>query len=197
MHWTFLQWQRTVAGLLAATALVGCHGENSLGPSPRGSFPEIQTAPSAAADRGPDLTGCEQLQVPAGSHLVVKLYAVGVQIYRWNGAAWAFVAPSADLFPNAHARGKVGTHYAGPTWESVSGSKVVGSVAARCTPDPTAIQWLLLNVVSNDGPGIFRGVTHIQRIHTVAGLAPSQPGSAVGETANVPYTTEYLFYRAP
>jgi len=38
--------------------------------------------------------------------------------------------------------------------------------------------------------------TFIQRINTVGGNAPAAPGTVVGEEANVPYTAEYLFYRA-
>jgi hypothetical protein len=89
----------------------------------------------------------------------------------------------------------VGTHYAGPTWESVSGSKVVGTVAQRCTPIATAIPWLSLTATSSEGPGIFRRVEFIQRLHTVGGLAPSAPAASAGEEARVPYTAEYFFYR--
>jgi hypothetical protein len=52
----------------------------------------------------------------------------------------------------------------------------------------------LLNAVSSEGPGIFDGITFIQRINTVGGL-PSTPGSVVDEITEVPYSTEYVFYR--
>ena len=42
--------------------------------------------------------------------------------------------------------------------------------------------------------GIFDGITFIQRINTVGGL-PSTPGSVVDEITEVPYSTEYVFYR--
>ncbi len=124
------------------------------------------------------------------------MYAEGVQIYRWNGTSWIFVAPEALLFADADGNGVVGIHYGGPTWESNSGSKVVGMVLERCTPDPDAIPWLLLKAVSNEGPGPFQRVTFIQRVNTVGGLAPTDAGDFVGEEARVPYTTEYYFYRA-
>ena len=124
-------------------------------------------------------------------------YAEGVQVYRWNGtelvSSWR---REAVLFADAGGSGKVGIHYAGPTWESVSGSKVVGRVLERCTPDADAIPWLLLEAVSSEGPGIFNGVTFIQRVNTSAGNAPADPGSTIGEEARVDYTAEYLFYRA-
>jgi hypothetical protein len=147
---------------------------------------------------GPDealARGRTDLAAPAGSKLVFHVYATGVQIYRWNGTAWAFVAPDATLSADAGGRGKVGIHYAGPTWESNSGSKVVGMADERCTPSASAIPWLTLNVVSASGPGIFDRVTFIQRLNTTGGLAPSSPGTAVGDVARVPYTAEYFFYR--
>ena len=147
-------------------------------------------------NRAPDLGDCQDLQVPAGNKVAFHVYAEGVQIYRWNGTSWIFVAPEAVLFADAGDDGVVGIHYAGPTWESNSGSKVVGTVLERCTPDPDAIPWLLLGAVSNEGPGIFHRVTFIQRVNTVGGKAPADPGDFVGEEVRVPYTAEYFFYRA-
>ena len=150
----------------------------------------------ARAEGPPALGDCQTLQVPAGNKLALHTYATGVQIYVWDGASWSFVAPEAELFADAGFKGLVGSHYGGPTWESHSGSKVVGTVLERCTPDPAAIAWLLLGAVSSEGPGIFQRVTFIQRVNTVGGNAPTDPGSVVGQEARVPYTTEYLFYRA-
>jgi hypothetical protein len=144
-------------------------------------------------NRAPELEGdCKKLRVPEGHKVASEMSAIGVQIYRWDGTTWVFVAPEAVLFKG---KGVVGTHYAGPTWESNSGSTVVGAVLERCTPDPTAIPWLLLGAVETDGPGVFAKVTYIQRINTVGGLAPSEPGEFVGEEAEVPYLADYVFYR--
>jgi hypothetical protein len=147
-------------------------------------------------NRVPDLGDCENLQVPAGNKVAFHAYAEGVQVYRWTGTTWAFVAPEALLFAGDEDDDPVGIHYAGPTWESVSGSFVVGAVLKRCTPDPDAIPWLLLKAVDSEGPGIFDGVTFIQRVNTVGGLAPTDPGDFPGEVVRVPYTAEYFFYRA-
>lgn len=185
------QWLgRSFISISAAAALAACSTDGSVGPDARFAGPVIASA------QAPDLGSCDSLAVPAGNRLSARLYATGDQIYSWNGTSWAFVAPSAQLFADPNGNGEVGTHYAGPTWESNSGSKVVGAVVKRCTPDPTSIQWLQLRAVTSDGPGIFNGTTFIQRINTVGGVAPFQAGSFTGETARVPYTTEYLFYRA-
>jgi hypothetical protein len=139
---------------------------------------------------------CPNLQAPAGNKAALQAYARGVQIYRWDGQSWIFVAPEAVLYTDAGCQDVLGIHYAGPTWQSVSGSKVVAKVLERCTPDSAAIPWLLLGAASTEGAGLFQRVTFIQRVNTVGGLAPTAPGSVADEVARVPYTTEYVFYRA-
>lgn len=159
-----------------------------------------QSARADESDRGPDLPLplCESIQIEAGNELAFHTYAVGVQIYKWNGSSWVFVEPVANLYADKGFRGQVGTHYAGPTWESNSGSKVVARRVQNtgCTPDAKAIPWLKLEAVTTDGPGIFSRVTFIQRVNTTGGIAPAAPGTTVGEEARVPYTAEYFFYRA-
>jgi len=92
----------------------------------------------AQDNREPDLsTNCASLEAPEGNKVTMHAFAIGVQIYRWNGSAWVFVAPEAVLYANEDYDGAVAIHYAGPTWESNSGSKVVGVRAAGCTPGPT------------------------------------------------------------
>jgi len=156
----------------------------------------IPTEPAVSND-GPDLPSplCDRLRVAEGNKLHSQVYAEGVQVYRWDGVSWVFVEPVATLFANANYDGKVGKHYVGPTWESNSGSKVVGARLYGCQPDTTAIPWLLLEAVSTSGPGIYSGVTYIQRANTKGGVAPASPGSFVGETVSVPYAAEYYFYR--
>jgi len=161
------------------------------------------TAPAKDKD-GPDLPSplCDHLRVEAGNKLHSQVYATGVQIYRWDGNSWVLVGPDATLFANAGHDGKVGKHYVGPTWESNSGSKVVGSRMYGCSPDPTAIPWLLLEAsVVGDGPtggDKLLATRRIQRVHTVEGKAPAngcaQPGD-IGKRALVPYEADYYFYK--
>lgn len=154
---------------------------------------------SARASDGPELPAqCASLEIPDGNKLAFHVYARGVQIYKWNGATWEFVAPVASLFAENNYFGEVGNHYVGPTWESKSGSKVVGKrvTGTGCTPDPSAIAWLLLEKVTTSGAGIFSSVTYIQRVNTTGGVAPVDAGLTVDEMKEVPYTAEYYFYRA-
>jgi hypothetical protein len=143
----------------------------------------------------PELGDCEHLRVPEGNKLFFRVYAEGVQIYRWDGTSWAFVAPEAVLSANQGGTGVVGLHYAGPTWESVSGSKVMGAVEDRCTVSTSDIPWLRLHAAATDGPGIFQNVTFILRLFTSGGVAPATAGTTVGQIARVPYSAEYYFYR--
>lgn len=169
-------------------------------PSCVDSVDELGTAESDLLSCACPASTPATLAPPANQSLAFVLDATGVQQYVCNatatGAAWAFVAPVADLLNNGV---QVGTHYAGPTWESNDGSTVVGARVAGVTVDPTAIPWLLLSVVDNSGPwfGTMTNVTAIQRLETTGGLAPTAGCNAdlVGATVDVPYTTKYYFYR--
>jgi len=139
---------------------------------------------------------CDELRVPAGNELAFRMYARGVQIYRWSGSAWQFVAPSATLFADPGHHAQVGIHYKGPVWESNTGSSVKAVKIRECSPDPNAIPWLLLQATSTNGPGVFSSVTFVHRVYTAGGKAPSYNGSTDGESVEVAYTAVYYFYRA-
>ena len=163
----------------------------------------LQPAQAATFDNnnGPELPAeCSSIRVEEGHKLAFHTYARGVQIYKWNAVTntWDFVAPVAGLFAEEGYHGEVGSHYVGPTWESKSGSKVEARrvQGTGCTPDPTAIAWLLLAKFRTDGAGIFSKVSFIQRVNTAGGLPPSTPGGYDGEIKESPYTAEYYFYRA-
>lgn len=147
-------------------------------------------------------TGVPATLKPEGQqHATERVAARGVQIYECRalpnaaGASWVFVAPEAELLD---ARGNVtGKHYAGPHWEALDGSKVVGAVKARSdAPQAGAIPWLLLSAKSVGGPGRYAGVTSVQRIHTVGGMAPAKPcdSSTLGAVERVPYTADYVLF---
>jgi hypothetical protein len=154
-----------------------------------------QAAAQGAGGREPDLGDYQHLRVGEGHKVAFQVYAEGVQIWRWNGQAWVFVKPEAVLYSSGIDEGIVGIHYAGPTWESASGSYVVAAVIDRATPNANSIPWLLLGALDSDGPGIFDGITYIQRVNTRGGIAPAEGGDFVGEEARVPYTADYYFYR--
>ena len=121
-------------------------------------------------------------------------YAIGFQVYTWNGTDWGRAVPDATLFDG---NGIVATHFAGPTWESNSGSRVVGAVVSAVTVDTNSIPWVLLSAVPDRtaGPGIFADTTFVHRVNTVGGKAPSENGAFVGQVFKSPYTADYFFYR--
>lgn len=210
MKRTGLYWLRHAFAMAAAAILTGCSEQAPLAPNQApahsGLVGALASAPKAGVfaavsnlgdpNRGVDLGACQHLQVPAGSQLASRVYAKGVQIYHWNGSIWAFDGPSAVLFADAEGKSTVGTHSAGPIWESMSGGKVAGAILKKCFVDPNSIPWLLLSATPIEGAGVFQQASLIQRVNTVGGNAPSYDGT-LGEEARVPYTTEYLFYRAP
>ena len=148
--------------------------------------------PAVAGADAPDVPG--DIAVPAGNDLALVAHAVGVQIYACDGTAWTLVAPRANLYNNG---GKlIATHFAGPTWQATDGSTVVGKKLKGVNVDPTAIDWLLLSATSS-GPGRLAGTTYVQRIHTAGGVPPAASTcTAPGIQAEVPYTADYVFWKA-
>ena len=142
-------------------------------------------------NRAPEVP--EDIAVPAGNKVHFHGFGVGVQIYTWDGVSWGAAVPEATLFDG---NGIVAIHFAGPTWQSNSGSQVVGALPPKAvTVDPNAIPWLRLSAKSTEGPGIFANTTFIQRVNTSGGKAPSANGAFVGQVARVPYSADYFFYR--
>lgn len=138
---------------------------------------------------------------PAGVSVYLEAPATGVQIYSCGknaaGAwAWNFKGPEAELF-DAQKK-PIGKHYGGPTWEGMDGGKVVGAVKASApAPAANAIPWLLLDIKSREGTGIFTQAREILRIATVGGAAPSESCDETrsGQESRVPYTASYLFLK--
>jgi hypothetical protein len=138
---------------------------------------------------------------PAGISVYLEVPATGGQIYtcgRNDAGAWAWIfkAPEAALFDAA--KEQIGKHYAGPTWEALTGGKVVGAVKASApAPAAGAIPWLLLDVKSSEGSGVFTQAKGILRVSTSGGVAPAQgcDEANAGKESRVPYTATYLFLK--
>src|SRR5437867_4389969 len=83
-------------------------------------------AGSGNDNRAPEVP--DDIAAPAGNKVHFHGFGRGVQIYTWNGTSWGAAVPEAILF---HAEGIVAIHYAGPTWQSNSGSQVVGALTPK------------------------------------------------------------------
>lgn len=165
-----------------------------------GSAIALSACASTANDYGGAAAPSSKLTPPATAKLVMKVPAIGVQIYKCavtdGKYAWAFVSPDADLFDE---RGKlIGRHGAGPFWEMADGSKVNGTVAQReDAKRPGAIPHLLLATKSTGGSGAIASVKHLQRLNTIGGVAPATGCAAaqdVDKQARIYYTADYYLF---
>jgi len=148
------------------------------------------------------LVGSASAQMPAaiaapGDAVVATYHAQGAQIYECKAAAdgklaWTFREPIASLFLDGKTLGR---HYAGPNWEHMDGSAVVGKVVANA-PGAGAndIPWLKLDVASQRGNGTLTGVTTIQRINTQGGRLQG-PCDKAGTFKSEAYAADYVFLR--
>lgn len=151
------------------------------------------------------------LQVPEGEVLLLQAFGRGVQIYTCivntaenppstPGVFKQPPAPHAILLKGDRDEGDlVAIHFAGPTgpnWQAIDGSRVVGKkLVGVPSPDPDGVDWLLLEVIENNGNGLFSSVKHIQRLYTdggknpTGGCDPQKQGQVLVE-----YSAQYLFY---
>ncbi len=160
------------------------------------------------------LTGCanqamvknaelpEAVRVPAGHTQTMFTVGSGEITYECRekkdaaGAfEWAFAGPVATL---TNAKGTVvGKYYAGPTWESNDGSKVTGKQVAVSPAAPGNIALQLVKANPATGKGAMEGVSYIQRLNTVGGVAPALPCGAEqkGDKKVVAYKADYVLYK--
>jgi hypothetical protein len=179
----------------------------------------ITPAPADSGPTSPPAVPAE-VAVPTGHRPALVAHATGTQNYLClpSGAtvAWTLFGPQATLFDDS-AR-QVMTHFlspnpdeadaARPTWLHSRDSSAVWGRATGSSTDPEyvepgAIPWLRLEVVGAergpDGGDRLTRTTFIQRVNTSGGSAPASgcAGPAdIGARALVPYTTDYVFFRA-
>jgi hypothetical protein len=132
-----------------------------------------------------------------GETVVLTVHAEGAQVYECKAGAdgklaWVFREPVATLFADGKT---IGRHYAGPNWEHIDGSAVVGKAAGNA-PGATAddIPWLKLQVVSSRGSGLLSGVTTVQRINTKGGKFDG-PCDKAGSFKSAAYSADYVFLK--
>jgi Protein of unknown function (DUF3455) len=168
-----------LCGVLAAPA--------SAGPSP-------QTAPGDPLD---------PRTYAADSRLFLVVHAIGVQKYtcQANGT-WLFTDPEATLFKTTGVPKAIGTHFLNfatgrPVWQLNDGSSVEAARTAMASGGTGNIAWLLLQaVVTTEGSDGDRltNTTWVQRLNTSGGVAPGGTCTP-GDSAAVPYSADYFFWR--
>ncbi|MEK6664165.1 MAG: DUF3455 domain-containing protein [Pseudomonadota bacterium] len=144
------------------------------------------------------------IAVPAGHQVSMVTVGVGEITYECRAKAdasgvytWAFVAPAAVLY-SADKSKTVGTYYGGPTWQANDGSKVTGKqLAVSPSPTPKSIPLQLVQAAPTSGSGEMAGVSYIQRLNTLGGVAPAEvcDANTVGAKQQVNYQADYVFYK--
>ncbi len=141
------------------------------------------------------------LRPPVSFSVYLEIAARGVQLYTCGKndkgeRSWVHKGPEAELFD---VSGKpFGKHYVGPAWEAPDGSKVIGALKASAPASQASdIPWLLLDVKTNEGNGVFTEAKAILRVATKGGPAPSAPctDGEDGKIVRVPYEATYLFLK--
>lgn len=129
----------------------------------------------------------------------IEVRGEGVQVYACrqsaDGFAWRLTGPEATLLDPAGV--KVGTHFAGPSWQANDGSTVVGeALASGRAPDAGSVPWLVLRAKSHSGAGRFASTAFIVRLRTKGGAAPLAgcDQKDVGATSRVAYSATYVLF---
>jgi hypothetical protein len=159
------------------------------------------------------------IQAPAGHSAYLKAQATGTQNYICLPNGWSFLGPQATLYVsipwfNGEVRQQVTTHYlslnpsetatARATWLSSLDSSAVWAKAIANSSDPDyvapgAIAWLLLEVVGSQrgptGGALLSQAKYLQRGKTTGGMIPTK-ACTVGQVEFVPYTADYIFFKA-
>lgn len=144
----------------------------------------------------------DPVKVPAGHKVAMETVGVGQITYECREKAgqagaheWVFVGPDAVL--NDRAGKAVGKYYGPPaTWESSDGSRLTGTQVAVAPASAGSIPLQLVKANPAQGMGKMQGVSYIQRVATVGGVAPSSAcdAGAKGRKEIVKYQADYIFY---
>ncbi len=165
------------------------------------------------------------IHVPDGHTAFLKASAVGTQNYvclpSASGMAWKFQGPQAALFITlrwitGEIQQQVAAHFLSPsamepgaparaTWRSSLDSSAVWAKKIAESNDSAfvadgAIPWLLLETAGvrsvPAGEAMLTRTTFVQRVNTTGGAMPSAACTEAGGIQFVPYTADYIFYRA-
>lgn len=144
----------------------------------------------------------QAVRVPDGHNLAFLTVGQGEITYECREKKdmagqfeWAFVGPMATLTStNGQAFGK---YYAGPTWEAADGSKVTGKQVAVSPAAAGNIPLQLVKANPAMGAGAMQGVSYIQRLNTMGGIAPAMPcgNEQKGQRQQVAYKADYALYK--
>ncbi|MGY0197011.1 DUF3455 domain-containing protein [Leptothrix sp. BB-4] len=141
------------------------------------------------------------VQVPGDHRIVLETVGSGDITYEckakadMTGHEWVFAGPMAVLKDRS---GKAVGSYFGPpaTWKANDGSAITGKQLAVAPAGAGNIPLQLVQANPATGMGAMSGITHIQRVATMGGVAPSSACDAgqVGKKEMVKYQADYIFW---
>lgn len=169
---------------------------------PLALFAASVAVPAFAAIAEPDGIA-PPLRVPPGEAPAFVLSGNGVQVYQCqqvpadpNAYAWFLVAPDATLSDGTGTVARLASPY---HWNSLQDLSGVSTVPLRMQSAGAAnLPWELLHAVPDGGPGMFAGVTSIQRVNTHGGVPPAGgcDEAHVGDETRAAFTADYYFYKS-
>ena len=139
---------------------------------------------------------------PKSGSPFLTLDAKGYQYFRCTvdarGGYWKFERPEAKLTNSA---GETVAELSGPmqAFDHSDGSRIISShITAWVNPANPAVdnKLALLQAVSDDREGVFKGVRYIQRLDTVGGMPQgscTQPDN--GKLQKVPFSAKFVFWK--
>ena len=163
----------------------------------------LAALPAAAAAAVAEPGGLQpRLRAAANEEASFVLRADGVHVYECRAApgapggfAWTFLNPDATLFEGSRS---VATHVTPNIWESSTDRSSVSAVVQASQPaGPGNLPWTSMRAQSSGDGGLFSGVTRVQRVNTVGGVAPTGGCSedSVGSETRVQFAADYYFYK--
>jgi len=146
----------------------------------------------------------EAVRVPAGHRIAMETVGVGEITYecraRKDSAGqfeWVFVGPEARLLSRTGQ--PVGRYFGPPaTWESNDGSRLTATQLAVAPSGSANLPLQLVRANPAMGMGALQGISHIQRVATVGGVAPAAACGEANQSARqtVKYQADYIFWKA-
>ncbi len=144
------------------------------------------------------------VQVPAGHRVALETVGAGDITYECRDKAnaagqyeWVFAGPMAEL---TDRQGRSIGRYFGPpaTWAASDGSAITGTQLAVAPAGDGNIPLQLVKANPASGQGVMSGISHIQRVATRGGVAPSSACDAQGKGKRevVKYQADYIFWKA-
>jgi len=143
------------------------------------------------------------VQVPDGHRVALETVGTGEITYECREKAssagqfeWVFVGPQAEL--RSRTGQAIGRYFGPPaTWLSQDGSQLTGTQLAVAPGQPGSLPLQLVKANPAVGAGALAGVSHIQRVATQGGVAPSSACNASGRGSRqvVKYQADYIFYK--